>query len=237
MNFVNVVIPIAGLGSRCNKHSSPKPLINIAGVPLVLRVISNVLPKRHRCRVILVCNKNTFDDVTRLFEKSSIDYVIIDDGKTDGPLPACMRAAKYLEPSGQLLLAHGDQIIRDSDFVDNAIEHFKENHADGGLICHLSGDVSGCYVLVSPDGNAKTLHEKNPVSQVAVAGIHWMRSCTKFLELANVVVEGQSIQGEYWISQVYNELIKRGGIASVFMINKFIGLGTSDDISSNTGKI
>lgn len=44
--MLNIVVPMAGLGSRFAKagYKDPKPFIDVLGRPMITRVISNLMP-------------------------------------------------------------------------------------------------------------------------------------------------------------------------------------------------
>lgn len=47
MNKLNIVIPVAGLGSRFSKagYDLPKPLIDVCGKPMIEVVVNNLKPQ------------------------------------------------------------------------------------------------------------------------------------------------------------------------------------------------
>lgn len=49
MQALNIIIPIGGIGSRFSKegYRYPKPLINIVGRPMILRLIDNLSLTKH----------------------------------------------------------------------------------------------------------------------------------------------------------------------------------------------
>ena len=56
--MLNIVIPMAGLGSRFAQagYQKPKPLIPVHGMPMIRLVIGNVRPTRPH-RFIFICQK------------------------------------------------------------------------------------------------------------------------------------------------------------------------------------
>ena len=57
MTLINIVIPMAGLGSRFVNagYDKPKPFIDVKGVPMIVRVLENL--KYPNARYIIIARK------------------------------------------------------------------------------------------------------------------------------------------------------------------------------------
>lgn len=56
--MLNIVVPMAGLGSRFVQagYQMPKPLIDIHGRPMIEYVVNNIRPKQNH-RFIFICQE------------------------------------------------------------------------------------------------------------------------------------------------------------------------------------
>lgn len=138
---VDILIPMAGLGSRFTKHPSyanapPKPLIRLPDDrPLIELAISDLIPKRYAPRYIFVVRKSQREEhdlanvlSTALLRNgvSPSSMIIIDaadgvtaageDITTDGPAVTALRATGAImngvsPPTTPLLIANCDQHI------------------------------------------------------------------------------------------------------------------------------
>ena len=70
--MINIVIPMAGAGSRFSQagYSKPKPFIDVDGKPMIVRVLENLAYPQ--ARYLLVARKEHMDaesDLVRQIEK------------------------------------------------------------------------------------------------------------------------------------------------------------------------
>lgn len=111
---VNVVIPMAGLGSRFSKegYKKPKPFIDVLGKPMIERVIENL--KIKNATYILISRKEHIlsekEIVKKLENKYDIKFVAINQ-VTEGAICTVLHTRKFINNSTPLLLANCDQIV------------------------------------------------------------------------------------------------------------------------------
>src|ERR1035437_9970985 len=119
--MINIVIPMAGEGSRFVKagFEKPKPFIDIAGKPMIERVMENMQCKD--AKFILVGRKTHLKKEHVLVEKITRKYnaVFIGiDKLTEGTVCTVLYARQYINTEEPLLIANSDQV------VDIAIQDF-----------------------------------------------------------------------------------------------------------------
>ena len=73
--MLNIVIPMAGLGSRFKNanYDHPKPLIPVHGVPMIKLVVDNLRPNEEH-RFIFVCQKQHDDRSASFYAPSVGEY-------------------------------------------------------------------------------------------------------------------------------------------------------------------
>ncbi len=86
--MLNIVIPMAGAGSRFEKagHTLPKPLISVNGVPMIRVVIENLKPSTPH-RFIFICQKMhvvEYDLHSKLNAWAPGSEVVTVEGLTEG---------------------------------------------------------------------------------------------------------------------------------------------------------
>ena len=119
---INVVIPMAGLGSRFSKvgYNKPKPFIDVLGKPMIERVIENL--KIENATYILIARKehieNYPDTVEEIKDKYNAIFLPI-DMVTEGAACTVLFAREYINSDNPLIIANSDQIvdIKIKDFV------------------------------------------------------------------------------------------------------------------------
>ena len=122
--MINIVIPMAGEGSRFVKagYEKPKPFINIQGKPMIVRVIENLqLPE---ARFILIGRKSHLEAereiVSKIESKYNATFIGIDK-LTEGTACTILFARSFINNETPLLIANSDQIvdISMSEFVND----------------------------------------------------------------------------------------------------------------------
>ena len=113
--MINIVIPMAGMGSRfaVAGYADPKPLIPINGVPMVKVVISNLRPKFEH-RFIFICQNEHIEAYSltdRLSAWAPGCKVVGLDGLTDGAACSVLAARQYIDNDSPLMIANSDQYI------------------------------------------------------------------------------------------------------------------------------
>ena len=97
--MINIVIPIAGEGSRFVKagFDKPKPFIDVAGKPMVVRVIENL--KYNDARYILIGRREHLEqerEIVKEIEKKYNAVFIPIDVLTEGTACTVLFARKYI---------------------------------------------------------------------------------------------------------------------------------------------
>ena len=119
--MINVVIPMAGLGSRFAKagYQKPKPFIDVAGKPMIARVIENLYYPG--ARYILIGRNEHLHNEAELVKQISSAYnatFLGIDKLTEGSVCTVLFARDIINCSLPLLIANSDQL------VDTPIDQF-----------------------------------------------------------------------------------------------------------------
>ena len=126
MNKINVVIPMAGLGSRFSSegYAKPKPFIDVMGEPMIVRVLNNLaIPDAF---YYLIAREEHLIQEAELVKKIEEQYPVkfIGIGQlTEGTVCTVLFARQYINNDIPLLIANSDQII-DTDineFISDSI--------------------------------------------------------------------------------------------------------------------
>jgi len=108
--FFNIVIPMAGRGSRFQQqgYKDSKPFIDVNGKPMIQRVIENLnFEFNSEFKTIVLCQKedylkynfNLFNDI---IGHDNIEFVII-DGVTEGAACTLLLAKQFIDSDIPLL--------------------------------------------------------------------------------------------------------------------------------------
>ncbi len=230
-----VLIPMAGKGLRLqdNGFQMPKPLIEIKGIPMVQRVIENT---KLDAKFIYVVRKEHVDHY-------SIDIVLnkIKDGEVfqlkkdnQGQTQTCLLAESALDCDEELLIINCDNYfiwdqadfeqIRNRDDLDGAAFTFKDEQ----------NRSHWCFAELNEDGNIKRLVEKEPISDVALAGAFYWKKSSDFVKFAKQSIEKglKASNGEFYLGSVFQEAINCGKKIVPYKIPDMKCMGTPEELES-----
>lgn len=232
----NVVIPMAGAGSRFAKagYSFPKPLINIKGKPMIQVVVENLCLDTSRCRYIFICREEQVKKYNLNYLLKAIapnSEIVIVDRLTEGAACSILLAKKYIDNDKHLLLANSDQFMEwdPNRFMYSMVA----DDIDGGLATFTSVHPKWSYVKLDEDGFVCEVAEKRPISTHATTGIYYWKKGKDFVKYAEQMIRKNiRINNEFYTAPVYNEAISDGKKVKIFPIEKMWGIGVPEDLQT-----
>lgn len=236
--MLNIVVPMAGRGSRFQKagYSLPKPLINLGGRPMISWVIENIRPDCEH-RFIFICQKEHLEQYP--FLQSTLNneapgcVIIPIEGVTDGAACTVMLARDYIENGDPLMIANSDQFV-DCD-INDYLAQIEEDDVDGLIMTFWADNPKWSYCGMNSDGTVSEVVEKEVISNEATVGIYNFKYGADFVRAATQMIEKKVlVKGEYYVAPVYNELIKQGAKVITYSVgedqNGMYGLGVPEDL-------
>lgn len=230
-NKMNVIIPMAGAGSRFVQagYTFPKPLIDVNGKPMIEVVTENlgveanfhyIVQKEHR-------EKYNLDSMLNLISPKC--KVIEVDGLTEGAACTALMAKEFIDNDNPLFFANSDQ------FVDwNPLGFFyymQETKADGGIVTFEATHPKWSFARLDEAGKVIEVAEKNPISTHATVGFYYWKHGSDFVRYAEQMIANDTrVNGEFYVCPVFNEAIQDGKIIRTFNAEKMWGLGTPEDL-------
>ena len=242
MNNLNILIPMAGEGSRFIKAGvhDPKPLIKVNNKYLIEHSINSLNIK---AQYIFITKKYKNEEHNLQLSKTlkslapdSIEITL--DTSTTGATETVLYAKKYIDNENPLIITNCDQLINWSskDFFN----FIKNNICDGAVVLFKSNDNKNSFAEIQ-DGIVTKIVEKNNISNNALVGLHYWQYGKDFVASAENLLNSFRKNGspECYISETYNYLIKNNKKILPYFLQKngYISLGTPEDISKYNGKI
>ena len=235
--MLNIVIPIAGAGSRfvAKGFKIPKPLIPINGMPMVHVVIKNIRPTCEH-RFIFICQQTHIDTYGLkevLSEWAPKCKIIGLNGITDGAARTVLSAEKWIDNTSPLMIANSDQFV-DID-INLYINELNSKLLDGLIMTMKSNDPKWSFVGKDPEGMVSRVVEKEVISDDATVGIYNFKHGSDFVKAAKrMISDNFRVNGEFYVAPAFNQLIKSGAkIGSYDISNEasgMHGLGTPADL-------
>lgn len=232
----NIIVPMAGRGSRFANagYGAPKPLIDVAGRPMISWVIENLKLKSSH-RFIFICQREHYDkyDLRKVFSDhlgSNWDVVLL-DGVTDGAACTVLKASHLIDNCHPIIIANSDQ------YIDADINEFYSDALSSGLsgliMTFQDDDPKWSYARVAERGLVDLVVEKEPISNNATVGLYYFRHGQEFVKSAHkMILENFRVSGEFYVAPCYNYAISAGAKVAIWEIDKSAmhGLGTPEDL-------
>jgi dTDP-glucose pyrophosphorylase len=236
--MLNIVIPMAGAGSRFAKAGfiDPKPLIPVFGKPMIQVVIDNLTPACEH-RFIFICQRahvKKYGLREKLTQFSPGSELIEIDGLTEGAACTVLKAAHLINSDNPLMIANSDQYVNTD--INQYLSIESERHLDGLIMTMKATHPKWSFAATDADGFVTLVAEKNPISDDATVGIYNFARGTDFVLAANQMIDKElRVNGEFYVAPIYNEMIEQGariGIANIGddQGNGMFGLGTPEDL-------
>ena len=232
-NKMNVLIPMAGAGSRFQQagYTFPKPLIDVNGKPMIQVVVENlgidanfifVVQKEHR-------EKYNLDTLLNLIAPNC--KIVEVDGLTEGAACTALLAKEHIDNDNPLFFANSDQFVEwdSTEFIYK----MNETDADGGIVSFRATHPKWSFVKVNDDGFVTEVAEKNPISDIATVGYYYWKNGSDFVRYAEEMIEKNiRVNKEFYVCPVFNQAIEGGKKIRTFDIPKMWGLGTPEDLNN-----
>tara|TARA_B100000287_G_scaffold227519_1_gene214584 strand:- start:2008 stop:3396 length:1389 start_codon:yes stop_codon:yes gene_type:complete len=229
---MNVLIPMAGAGSRFEKagYTFPKPLIDVNGKPMIQLVTENLnIEARH----IYIVQKSHYEkyNLQQLLNLISPDCVIVQvDGITEGAACTTLLAKEFINNDEPLVISNSDQVFEwdSNEFMYSMVA----DEVDGGILTFEATHPKWSFAKLGEDGFVTEVAEKNPISNIATAGVYYFRKGSDYVKYAEQMIERDiRTNNEFYVCPVYNQSCEAGQKIKVFHIDRMWGLGTPEDLN------
>jgi glucose-1-phosphate thymidylyltransferase len=226
---MRIIVPMAGMGKRMRPHTLtvPKPLIPVAGKPIVQRLVEDIAkvctsPIEEIAYVVGHFGKETEDNLIKIAEslgaKGSIHY----QEEALGTAHAIMCAKESL--TGKVIVAFADTLFK-ADFK-------LDEDNDGTIWVQKIEDPRAFGVVKVNDKNVITDFVEKPqtfVSDLAIIGIYYFRD-GEYLrrELQYLLDNNVKEKGEYQLTNALENMKQKGTRFVPGKISEWLDCGNKD---------
>jgi dTDP-glucose pyrophosphorylase len=236
--MINILIPMAGSGSRFNKagYLKNKPFIDVAGKPMILRVLENL--NFPNANYILVARREHLQAeaqiVHEIKQQYKVTFVEI-EALTEGTACSVLFARSIIDNETPLLIANSDQIV---DFsLQEFINDCRFNQLDGSIMTFIddSRNPKWSFARVDINGRVQEVKEKEVISEFATVGIYFFSRGADFVDAAiEMILNQDRVNNEYYTCPTYNYLIKKGKKIGIYNVSKtsMHGIGSPEDLNN-----
>jgi len=238
------LIPMAGAGSRFHRqgYSQPKPLVPVAGVPMVLRSLETFPPAQVSIAACLTDHLQSSPLAPVLHSNGHRVEILPVDGLTQGQAATCLLARPRLDPDAPLLVAPCDAaLVYDPQKyatltadpqIDCLVWTFR-NHPHALRHPNQYG-----WVQATADGQVQSIACKRPLSNnvrddPGIIGAFWFRQARFFFEAVDsLVAQNRRVNNEFYVDSAIEVLLEQGRRAKLFDVDHYLCFGTPDDVRS-----
>ena len=228
---LNVLIPMAGAGSRFEKagYTFPKPLIDVKNKPMIQVVVENLNIKANYIYIVQKSHREKYNLDTLLNLITPNCKIVEADGLTEGAACTALMAKEFIDSDQPLFFANSDQFV---EWDSNEFMYkMNETEADGGIVTFEATHPKWSFAKTDEKGLVTEVAEKNPISNIATVGYYYWKHGSDFVKYAEQMIDKNvRVNNEFYVCPVFNEAIGDGKQIRTFNIDKMWGLGTPEDL-------
>ena len=241
MRNLHIVMPMAGEGSRFAKAgwTTPKPLIELRGIPLFQRAIGSVAIDGIEMKYSFIVRQEHIDNqhIDRLIKDILPSARIFSVLKTTrGAVETCLVAEPAIDDEDAVVVMDCDLEFRSrryNELVAAALA-VPADEADGGaLVSFESDNPRYSYAQVDDEGRVLRTAEKEPISSHALCGAYFFGSGKDFKRIAHQLLDdGTHGKPEFYVSLRYNYLLAEGKVVRLATMEEYYSYGTPEELKN-----
>jgi glucose-1-phosphate thymidylyltransferase len=219
---MKVIIPLAGKGTRLRPHThvTPKPMLKVAGKPVMQYVLDDVKKLGDVEQVIYITGH--LKEKVEEYAKATYDVpaVFVEQVVQDGTAGAVALAREYVDQP--VLIIFVDTIFD----ADLSVVHHTD--ADGIIWVKEVEDYQRFGVVVTDnDGNMTKIVEKpsTPISKRANIGLYYIKNWKLLLEGIDHTLNQPKNKGEYYLTDAFQYMIDKGAKIQVIDVQGWYDAG------------
>lgn len=233
MTKLQVLMPMGGLGSRFTRegYTIPKPLIGVDGKPMFMRALDSFAGIDDVTYIFVIRSEHIerYDIASKIKQQIPEAKISILDHDTDGAVESCLVAEEHIDDHAPISVADCDIYFESEDYFAKALS---DTPPKGMLLTFESTDPRYSYVKVDENGTATETAEKIAISNHAILGGYFFSSGLLFKKLAHQFVDAPLPDGlkEYYMSHLFNILLKGGDQVQIAPVDKKYIFGTPEEL-------
>lgn len=224
---MKAVILLAGLGTRLRPHtySRPKPLVNVAGKPVLGHILDGMADLQFEEIIFIVgyLGDQIEKYVGEKYPQLKARFVVQEEMK--GQAHAIDLAKPYVDQ--EVLIIFGDTIW-ETDWT-----RLQRVESDGLIYCHEVPDPRRFGVVTLENGFVTRFVEKpaTPISNLAVVGVYYFKHWEKLMQaIDDVITLDIQTKGEYYLADAMQRMIEQGAKLEAERIDVWEDCGTREAI-------
>ena len=225
-NDLWAVVPVAGFGSRLRPHTytRPKPLLSVAGQPIIDHILDQLVPLGVRQIVLVIgyMGERIIDYIASRRDFDRIEWV---EQKEQLGLGHAISLTRAVVNDNPMLMVYGDTIFRAD------LPNLLNDNGSGLLGVKRVGDPRRFGVVVREGSRVTKLVEKPDkfVSDLAIVGVNYiLDSCHLYRCLDDLINNQKRSRGEYQLTDALQMMVEQGADLSSFPVDDWFDCGTKE---------
>jgi len=227
---MNIIIPMAGMGKRMRPHTltTAKPLIPIAGKPIVQRLVEDILATSNEKveEIAFVIGpsfgKEVEDHLCKVAEALGAKGKICYQDQPLGTAHAILCAGDTL--TGNVFIAFADTLFKAEFSIDTSKEAI--------IWTQKVEDPSAFGVVKLNDKNEIEAFVEKPkefVSDLAIIGVYYFKDGDRLKkELQRLIDNNITLKGEYQITDAMEHMLQNGVKFYTDQVHEWLDCGNKD---------
>ena len=225
---MDVILPVAGFGTRLRPQTwtKPKPLVSVAGKPMLEHVLDRVLPLGPD-KVVFITGFLGEQIESWARDNLDVPLAFVEQPEMRGQTDAILRTRDLVD--GDALILFPDMLF-EADFTP-----LQSIDADVVMFTKEVDDPSALGIAVVEDGRIVRLVEKpkEPISNLAVIGIYYVRNMANlFAAIEEQMRRGLSLKNEYFIADAIQVMIEGGAKVVPLPVTEWEDCGNAETLLS-----
>ncbi len=203
---MDIILPVAGFGTRLRPQtwSKPKPLVSVAGKPMLAHVLDRLLPLNPSKLIFIT---GFLGDQIEAWARANYDIPLafVEQPSMLGQTDAIARTSHLVANDALILFP---DMLFEADFTV-----LTDLSADGAMFTKTVDDPSALGVAVVEGDRIVRLIEKpaEPISTLAVIGIYYIKHMKElYSAIEDQMARDIKLKNEYFIADAIQIMIDRG---------------------------
>lgn len=239
MRSLHIVMPMAGEGNRFKKEgwTTPKPLIELNGMPLFKHAISSVSADGFNLKYSFIVRQEHIEEynIDKGIKSFLPDANVFAVQKTTrGAVETCLIAEAAISDDDAVIVMDCDLEFRSKKFlriISEILRQPVQNVNGGALVSFESNEPRYSYAAVGEDGFVTRTAEKEVISSHALCGAYFFSSGQRFKQIAHKLLDEPDFKKpEYYVSLLYNYLLADGEKVYLAPMEEYYSYGTPEEL-------
>lgn len=223
---MDIILPVAGLGTRLRPQTwtKPKPLVPVAGKPMLEHVLDRVRPLNPE-KVVFITGFLGEQIEQWAAARLDLPVAFVAQPEMRGQTDAIIRTRGLVERDALILFP---DMLFEADFSGLAT-----TDADVVMFTKEVDDPSALGIAVVENGLIVRLIEKpqEPISRLAVIGIYYVRNIADlYTAIEEQMRRGISLKNEYFIADAIQLMIDAGAKVISMPVSEWEDCGSAENL-------